>query len=290
MEIGINTFGLSKYLYDDFEDTLEKLKSMGITVIEPIIVFSEDENSPESIAAHEAAEAMKMTGGHWPASNAGEKIQTLRSRGFKVSSIHIFGPGWEEPLLDRTIEFAKNQGVKYIIISPNETSVENAKEKFAFLPVAAKRMKANGIELLMHNHETDLQEENGKCVMDYLLETIPELGLELDVGWVKFAGKDCIRIMKRYKDRIRILHFKDISEGAAPENRNTCFCPVGEGSIPLRDILTAAEKLDLDTTGYIIDQDDSPGDMMQDIALGERNIQNGVGITPKCEIKTRNTK
>lgn len=66
MKIGINTYGLSKSLFDDFDGTLKKLKEAGITAIEPMIVFMENEKSAEALIAYKEAKKTKMTGGHWP--------------------------------------------------------------------------------------------------------------------------------------------------------------------------------------------------------------------------------
>lgn len=273
MQIGINTYGLSKCLLKDFNGTLEKLKDAGITAIEPMIVFSENEKSKEALEAYKEAEKKQMTGGAWPRWMAGEKMQNIRDAGFQIRSVHMIGPGWKEPLLNQAISFAKEQGLKYFVLSPNETSIERAKEEFVSLQAAAKKMKENGVELLIHNHETELQDNNGSCVLDYLMETIPELRVQLDVGWIKFVRRDCIEIMKQYKDRIRIIHFKDVCEDASPETRSTCFRAIGEGSIPLADILKESKDMDLDEVGYVIDQDGSLGDMMRDVYVGVQNIK-----------------
>lgn len=273
MKIGINTYGLSKCLLKDFNGTLEKLKEAGITAIEPMIVFSENEKSKEALEAYEEAKRMQMTGGAWPRWMADEKMQVIRDAGFQIRSVHMLGPGWKEPLLGQAIAFAKEQKLSYYVVSPNETSIERAKTEFAELQTAARKMKENGVELLIHNHETEMQEDDGSCVFDFLMETIPELRIELDVGWVKFAGRDCIEIMKQYRDRIRIIHFKDICEGASPENRSTCFTAIGEGSIPLVDILSEANQLDLDEVGYVIDQDGSLGDILRDAHVGADHLK-----------------
>lgn len=273
MQIGINTYGLSKCLLKDFDGTLEKLREAGITAIEPMVVFSENEKSKESLEAYEKAKRMQMTGGAWPRWMAGEKMQIIRDAGFQIRSVHMEGPGWKEPLLDQAIAFAKDQGIQYYVVSPNETSIDRAKKEFIELKTAAKKMKENGIELLIHNHETEMQDDNGSCVFDFLMESIPELRVELDVGWVKFAGFDCIEVMKKYKERIRIIHFKDIFEGASSENRKTCFTAIGEGCIPLENILKESIDMNLDKVGYVIDQDDTLGDMMRDVYVGAKNIK-----------------
>ena len=275
MQIGINTYGLSKCLLKDFNGTLEQLKKIGLSAIEPMVVFAENERGKEALQAYEEAEKMQMTGGAWPRWMAGEKMQRIRDAGFQIRSVHMIGPGWKQPLLDQAISFAKEQHLSYYVLSVNESSIEKAKAELPKLKEAAAKMKENGVELLLHNHETELQDDHGICVLDFLMEAIPEIRVELDVGWIQFAGKDSIEIMKKYKERIRIIHFKDVCEGASPETRSTCFTVIGEGSFPLADILKEAVNLDLDEVGYVIDQDGSVGDMLRDVCSGVRNIIGG---------------
>lgn len=272
MQIGINTYGLSKYLIKDFNGTLEQLKKAGISAIEPMVIFAENEKSEEALQAYQEAEKMQMTGGAWPRWMAGEKIQAVRDAGLQIRSVHMYGPGWKQPLLDQAVVFAKDQKIQYYVLSLNESSIEKVKEEIPGILEAAKVLKENGVELLIHNHETELQDDQGTCVLEVLLEEIPELRLELDVGWVKFAGKNCSEIMRKYKERVRIIHFKDISEDASPKNRNACFTAIGEGSIPLAEIIKESKNMKLDEVGYVIDQDHSSGDMMRDVCVGVRNI------------------
>lgn len=273
MQYGIDTFGISKLLLKDNEGTLKKLKQLGITAIEPTVVFSENEKSEEALKAHKEAERMGMTGGSWPRWMAGDEMQVIRNAGLQVRSVMMFGPGWKEPLLDQAIALAKEQGFQYYILSLNESSIEKEKLELEDLKNAAQKMKENGIEFLIHNHETEWMDDNGTCVFDFLMENIPDLRVELDVGWVKFAKRDCIDIMKKYGKRIRIIHFKDICEDACQENRRNCFTAIGEGSIPLKEIVAQAKNLDLDEIGFVIDQDNSNGDMMRDIQVGLENIR-----------------
>ncbi len=51
MQIGINTYGLSKCLLKDFKGTLEQLKKAGISAIEPMVVFAENEEGEEALRA-----------------------------------------------------------------------------------------------------------------------------------------------------------------------------------------------------------------------------------------------
>jgi sugar phosphate isomerase/epimerase len=112
--------------------------------------------------------------------------------------------------------------------------------------------------------------------LDLILESCPAMKLELDVGWAKFAGADPIALMEKHGDRLELLHFKDIRADASPETRDACFTAVGEGSIPLRAIMAAAARCPIAEHGLIIDQDDSPGDILDDLARGAAAIRDAV--------------
>lgn len=78
---------------------------------------------------------------------------------------------------------------------------------------------------------------------------------------------------KKYQDRIVLLHLKDIVKDAGIHNRDNCFMAVGNGVIPLKEILEAAKSCALDEKGIIIDQDNSFGNILDDIAAGVKNIE-----------------
>ena len=92
---------------------------------------------------------------------------------------------------------------------------------------------------------------------------------------MKAAGEDVIETMHSYRERIAILHYKDLIESRDEENNGYCFTALGEGILPLREILKESKKLHLMETGHIIDQDTSLGDMMQDLEKGVSRLQVG---------------
>ena len=120
---------------------------------------------------------------------------------------------------------------------------------------------------------TNRKNDNGDTVFDYLLREIPDLKVELDVGWALYAGTDVVKLLKKYRDRIAIIHLKDINDGIVKENSKEFFTTVGEGSIPLEKILEEAQKIQLFESEYIIDQDDSKGDMLDSLRDGVNNIK-----------------
>ncbi len=277
MNIGVNFFGLKKNLYHDFNGTLEGLKKGGFTFVELCVIFAENLGPSEEIRKQLPEETLKeFTGGLWHYKDAGEKINKVRLAGFQVESAHLMvnTDGEPESLLEqlpKVLEFGKENQIKYFVIS----LMKELKDIKGYVPVLnhmIAELGEAGIQLLYHNHEIECMQEEGTTALDYLLENCPKLMLEPDVGWMKFAGVSSVEWMKKYRDRILLLHLKDIREDACQENRQQCFTAVGEGSIPLKEIMEEARNCPLAEYGVIIDQDDSMGDMLVDLAAGVRHI------------------
>ena len=112
------------------------------------------------------------------------------------------------------------------------------------------------------------------CVMRWLLENIPELCFEIDLGWTEYAGINCVEILKQYPDRFPLIHIKEIACGIkARTGKPFCTIP-GEGILPLQEIMNTMKDLPLSDHSLIIDQDNSiHGDITGDIAKGILNIQ-----------------
>ena len=55
----------------------------------------------------------------------------------------------------------------------------------------------------------------------------------------------------------------------------------GEGSLPLAEIMEEAENLDLDEFGYVIDQDNSMGDILRDAKVSVENVKKGSAFIPQ---------
>jgi len=98
-----------------------------------------------------------------------------------------------------------------------------------------------GIELAYHNHAFEFEHkfDDGKFPYDLIFETTaPHLvKAEIDVYWVAHAGQDPVAFINKLGDRVRLLHLKDLAEGADKK-----FAPVGTGIMDFKAILAAAEK------------------------------------------------
>ena len=88
----------------------------------------------------------------------------------------------------------------------------------------ARYMKDNGVQMAVHHHMGTVVESQAD--VDRLLENSGEaVGLLLDTGHMTFAGGDPIAVARKYADRIKHVHCKDIRRYAlaACKQRDVSF-------------------------------------------------------------------
>lgn len=281
MKTGVNTFGVRHLMQKDFDSTITSLKEIGVEVLEIMLILCG--NGPEEEAViQEKLRSYHLDGLMWTESVARQRIAAIRQAGMQVYGAHLANPMDMEPdevpkLARSIIRFAKENNLTYFVFSPMVGEIDKIKRTARALESLIPMLKEESIDILFHNHETELAPDGDTCVFDYLMDTVPDLKVQLDVGWVQFAGVDPLALMEKYKDRIAVLHFKDIAPDACKENRDTCFTAIGEGSIPLKEIIAYAQHLNLLPAESVIDQDNSNGDMLEDIRKGIENIDRASG-------------
>jgi len=275
IKVGVNGFGLRRVFAEGFDFAIEEVKKAGCSSIEACVGFPFDPaNLPGMIA--EVQEKGDTLASIWPLEEAAEQIARVREAGLAVISIHIMAfivkPEEFAAYVPSIIELSKATGVKYFVTSPSK----KVGEVEPFIPMyreVSNTLAEEGIHLVLHNHEQECTMINGTTSLDMLLAECPKLKLELDAGWAKFAGADAVALMEKYRDRLVLVHLKDIKADASPETRETCFTAIGEGSIPLQAIMDKAAELQICEHGIIIDQDDSEGSICDDLCRGVGHIK-----------------
>ncbi len=278
MQLGVNFFGLRDPLYRSFDSTLEWLKEAGFRYAEVCIAFGGNGEPPKELNLTLPPEALQaMTSAIWPLEQAAQRIKTVRAHGLTVDVVHAmlgFQTGPEElaaatPLL---VEFGQANKIKCFVVSLMK-DLDSIKPCIHALADLSDKLAEAGIVLAYHNHEMECVPQNGITALDILLEQCPNMQLELDVGWAKFAGADPVELMRKYRDRLPLLHLKDIRSDASPATRDTCCTAVGEGSIPLTEIIAASKDCLLFDCGLIVDQDASEVDILTDLKIGAAHIR-----------------
>jgi len=136
--------------------------------------------------------------------------------------------------------------------------------------LVAGEVKARaGLRTVFHHHCAGYVETPGE-IGKLLSLTDPSLvGLVLDMGHYMFGGGDPLEALKKHKERIWHIHFKDCHPEVANKSRkegwdyfksvaNGVFCELGKGSVDFRSIVKElhAQKY----SGWIVvEQDVLPG-------------------------------
>ncbi len=279
MNIGTNLFGIGKYIADDPAAAARQIKAAGFSAVEPMLLFFS--RLPQQVQAMGKDRVRLGLGKHknsvWMDDDAAQYIELYRSAGLEVVSIQIFGfankmiP--DVILADALVEFGRENRISHFAVSGKAAGIEEAEQIIPSMNTIAKMLKESGMQFVYHNHEMEVQSHDGTTALDYIMDNCPDMALELDVGWVQFAGEDPVKWMKKYQDRLVLLHLKDICDGANEENKSTCYCAIGEGCIQLDAIMQAAQGSPIIEYGVIIDQDDANTDIFEESRRGVANVK-----------------
>ena len=286
MQLGVNTFGLREELHADLGGTVKKLRDVGYTSLEICGLFDEqNERVAKAIGDMEengGPMAKSANRAAWTAEQAIAYLPRIREGGLLVTSCHLFHPalydGRLTDMVPKVLRFAETTGITHYVVS---YMLRTRAECDRFLPelsAAALVMRKNGLVFSYHNHGQELEAwEDGDCALDYLMaHTGPELTLQPDIGWMKWAGADADEKLQKWAGRIVSVHFKDVKKGIDPKTTPQPFTAVGLGCADTAAGMAIAKRRmaegALIEEGCIIDQDDSDHDMMDDLRIGRETL------------------
>lgn len=191
-----------------------------------------------------------------------EYRRMLDERGFiPVSRNFDFGL-WEKNL-EQTVQDAITLGVKYAGTASLPCkggqkvglTEEEVRHHAVVINRAAKRLAEHGMKFMLHNHSQEFAPyKDGKTMFDLLMElTDPEnVVVELDISWAVYPWKaNPVEIIKKYPNRIKLLHLRDIT--LPPNGKRPCSVPIGMGVLPIKEILLAAQEAGVEY--YLIEDD-----------------------------------
>ncbi|TME91935.1 MAG: sugar phosphate isomerase/epimerase [Chloroflexi bacterium] len=205
----------------------------------------------------------------------GVPVSTLRARldelNLRAAGAHVQYTEFDSDV-KRVCEDVLTLGGEYAIVPaiPRDmrTDPSTARELPARLEQWAKACHNAGLRFAYHNHDFEFAPlgNTGGTIFDALLTTDPSVvDLELDVFWAAYAGRDPLALIREHRDRIRLLHLKDIAPGQTPPD-----VPVGRGTLDWDAILDAGGGAGV--RWYIVEQD-NPRDPLDDITQSARYLQ-----------------
>ena len=123
-------------------------------------------------------------------------------------------------------------------------------------------VESEGLTFAYHNHAFEFAKIDGKYLMDYILEDT-DVKFVLDTYWLAIAGQDPAEFISKHKDRIAVLHYKDLK---MPLKSNApTMCEVGYGNLNFDKIIQASNALD--GVFAVVEQDTTDKDIFESAKL-----------------------
>lgn len=228
MKTGIQIYNFRDQVKTDFKGTLKKIAEMGFDGVE----FSVGLNilPPDELAAYLKEIGLEccgiMTGVENlqdPESQVWEYAEALNTPAMLFSQMTDFKTRWKEVM---------------------ETAI-----------AAQKVTEQKGYLLAYHNHWAEYDLVDGVPAMFRILEGAEKLGVEPDICWLHRGGINPADYIRKYKDRIQQIHFKDI---VVPDDPDTTT-ELGRGVVDIKAAFAAAKEIDCQW--YILEQDYSADPM-----------------------------
>ena len=142
----------------------------------------------------------------------------------------------------RVFDAAEKIGVRTVIdpfIPPERwQSADDVREIAKRLATAAGEAADRGLRVGYHNHAHELASAiDGVPALEFFAGILDErVVLEVDTYWALVGGVDPVALLERLGERVIAIHVKD---GPVPGDVAD-QTPLGQGSVPIRDILAAA--------------------------------------------------
>ncbi len=222
--LGVEAYTFRKSFPVDIARTLDTIKAMG---------FTEMEGGSNKMPPEEFKKMCDARGISIPATGA-DYNQLVKAP-------------------DAVAHDAKLLGASYVMCAwiPHKDvlTIEDAKKACDDFNKAGKVLKDSGLTLCYHAHGYEFQPYGNGTLLDYIItNTNPEyVSFEMDIFWIQFGGGDPVSLLKKYGDRWKLIHLKDIRKGTVknltggtgPENDVV----LGTGEVGIPGILKEAKKI-----------------------------------------------
>lgn len=275
MQAGIQLYALREQMKEDLAGTLAKVAEAGYKHVE-------------------IADRMGMS--------AGEMKALLDSVGLDLMGAHIGSTDLDS--IEAELDYYGELGVKYLICGNDFFSYGVPSDVLKRCDVynrVGEICRERGVTLCYHNHFQEFQRLCRIPAMEWILEnTDPTfMSLELDVYWSSRAGIDTVEFLKRYIDRVAILHLKDFPADApqkldmfdgvllpyqklTPEafdlvTDKKLFTELGEGILPLKEMIELGRAAGVPWT--VIDQDSTRIDPFESIRKNKAFLEQFDGMS-----------
>ena len=164
----------------------------------------------------------------------------LTDTGLQAVGSHVLLSDLTEETLNSTLTACQTIGCPALVlawIAPEWRELEHLPTFAQSLNQIGQRCLDRGITFGYHNHEFEFQLDAGRLWLDHFVQaTDPHLvKLELDVYWAAHAGCDPLTLLERLRERIILVHVKDMAADRS-------MTEVGQGALNIPEIVGFAQR------------------------------------------------
>jgi len=199
---------------------------------------------------------------HIPAT---ETKAMLDEAGLQVSAVHFD----LAPLLanlDECLTQCRIFDTKNIILSMMpEAYAQEGREGFQrfideTIPLCEK-VRTAGFNISYHNHNYEFTRFDGRPALEWIFDSIPCLGAEIDTHWIQMGGSDPVAWIRKVAGRMNSVHLKDFTV----EMWTPIFAEVGQGSLNWSEIIPACYEAGVEF--FVVEQDECRRDPFESLKL-----------------------
>ncbi|HOJ12092.1 MAG TPA: sugar phosphate isomerase/epimerase [Clostridiales bacterium] len=225
-KIGLQLYSIKELTQKDFLGTLQQVASIGYDGVEFAGFF--DTPAPQLRSVLNAY-GLNARGSHTGINLLVKDLEGVIEYNLEIGNPYVICPGLSEEM---------------------RNSSDAWKETAELFNNIGSKCKKNGIQFGYHNHAIEFEKFNGEYGYDILAEnTDPNLVcLEIDTYWVEYAGLKSIDFMKKYSNRLPLLHIKELKSFSEKESTE-----IGKGVMNFKEITDLGKKYG--TEWYIVEQE-----------------------------------
>jgi sugar phosphate isomerase/epimerase len=262
---GVQLFTIRDALQRDPRAALASLREIGIAEAELYGLNGPENASLFGLAAADLKKAFDANGISVPISHIGGALTNTGAIGAIARSLGI---GTVVVALPN--EFSGQRDGRFTMIPAQSRAQLDALA--TKLNTVGREYRDQGLVFGYHNHHIEFMPVDGVVPYDYLMSnTDPDLvKIELDVGWLAYAGMDPVAYLRRHSGRVISCHLKDHDPKIASDVPQRKLVAPGAGVVDFRAVLAAMSAAGV-THGFL--EVDVSDDALGDVRRGTAHLQ-----------------
>lgn len=144
---------------------------------------------------------------------------------------------------EETIAYERKIGnTRLVIPFMQGATLEEWRANFKSLRESQDKLAKDDFKLLYHNHAHEFTAIEGVDVIDEMTKALPNLLLEVDTYWLKYADCDVIKWLENHADKVELLHIKEMKK----TEEGFESTEISSGILPLKNYVDFARRQGLE--------------------------------------------